>query len=51
LTLDDMATRIGTTREMVCRVLYRFADKKLINVTRTEFVLTDRDGLSCLVDY
>ncbi len=50
LTLDDMATRIGTTREMVCRVLYRFADKKLINVTRTEFVLTDRDGLSRLVD-
>jgi CRP-like cAMP-binding protein len=50
LTLDDMATRIGTTREMVCRVLYRFADKKLINVTRTEFVLTDRDGLSHLAD-
>jgi CRP-like cAMP-binding protein len=50
LTLDDMAARIGTTREMVCRVLYRFADKNLINVTRTEFVLTDRDGLSSLVD-
>ncbi len=50
LTLDEMATRIGTTREMVCRVLYRFADKKLINVTRTEFVLNDRDGLSRLAD-
>jgi CRP/FNR family transcriptional regulator, cyclic AMP receptor protein len=50
MTLDDMATRIGTTREMVCRVLYRFADKRLINVTRTEFVLTDRDGLSHLAD-
>jgi len=50
LTLDDMATRIGTTREMVCRVLYRFSDKKLIDVTRTEFVLTDRDGLSRLAD-
>jgi CRP-like cAMP-binding protein len=50
LTLDEMADRIGTTREMVCRVLYRFADKKLINVTRTEFVLTDRAGLSRLVD-
>lgn len=45
LTLDEMAARIGTTREMVCRVLYRFADKKLIDVTRTEFVLTDKDGL------
>ena len=48
LTLDEMAARVGTTREMVCRVLYRFADKKLINVTRTEFILTDRDGLSRL---
>lgn len=50
LTLDELATRIGTTREMVCRALYRFADQKLINVTRTEFVLTDRDGLSRLAD-
>ncbi len=47
-TLDEMAARIGTTREMVCRALYRFEDKKLIRVTRTEFVLTDRDGLARL---
>ncbi len=46
LTLDEMAARVGTTREMVCRALYRFAGRGLINVTRTEFVLTDRDGLS-----
>jgi CRP-like cAMP-binding protein len=46
LTLDEMAARIGTTREMVCRALYRFADKKLIDVTKTEFVLTDKKGLS-----
>ncbi len=50
LTLDEMAARIGTTREMVCRALYRFADKNLINVTRTEFVLTDQDGLSHLAE-
>jgi len=48
LTLDEMAARIGTTREMVCRALYGFSDKKLIEVTRTEFVLTDRDGLARL---
>lgn len=46
LTLDEMAARVGTTREMVCRALYRFAGKKLIDVTRTEFVLTDKDGLA-----
>jgi CRP/FNR family transcriptional regulator len=50
LTLDEMAARVGTTREMVCRVLYRFADQNLINVTRTEFILTDRDGLASLAD-
>jgi CRP-like cAMP-binding protein len=50
LTLDEMAARLGTTREMVCRVLYRFADKKLINVTRTEFILTDQQGLSGMLD-
>lgn len=50
LTLDEMAARIGSTREMVCRALYNFSDKKLIEVTRTEFVLTDREGLSQFVE-
>jgi CRP/FNR family transcriptional regulator len=50
LTLDEMAARIGSTREMVCRALYGFSDRKLIEVTRTEFVLTDREGLSQLVE-
>lgn len=50
LTLDDMAARIGSTREMVCRALYSFSDKKWIEVTRTEFVLTDREGLSRLIE-
>jgi CRP-like cAMP-binding protein len=48
LTLDEMAARIGSTREMVCRALYGFSDKKLIEVTRTEFVLTDHEGLARL---
>lgn len=50
LTLDEMAARVGTTREMVCRALYRFADRDLIEVTRTEFVLTDRKGLTRLAE-
>jgi CRP-like cAMP-binding protein len=45
LTLDDMAARIGSTREMVCRLLQRFADDELIKITRTEFEITDRDRL------
>ena len=45
LTLDQMAAHIGTTREMVCRLLYRFSDQELIHITRTEFVLSDKSGL------
>lgn len=45
LTLDQMAAHVGSTREMVCRLLYRFSDQKLIHITRTEFVLNNRSGL------
>ncbi|HSB66222.1 MAG TPA: Crp/Fnr family transcriptional regulator [Anaerolineales bacterium] len=46
LTLDDMAARIGTTREVVCRFLQRFADQDLIKITRTDFEITDRERLA-----
>ena len=49
LTLDDMAARIGTTREMVCRLLQRFADQELIKITRTEFEITDLDRLTIMM--
>jgi len=42
LTLEEMASRIGTTREMVCRHLYRFAEKGAIQIKRTELRITDR---------
>jgi len=48
LTLDDMAARIGSTREMVCRHLYHFADKGAIQINRTEFKITDQDLLRFL---
>jgi hypothetical protein len=40
-----MAARIGSTREMVCRLLQRFADQELIKITRTEFEITDRERM------
>ena len=46
LTLDDMAARIGSTREMVCRFLHRFADEGIIDITRTEFRVMDSKKLS-----
>lgn len=42
LTLDEMAARIGSTREMVCRILYRFAAQGAIQIKRTEFSFIDR---------
>jgi CRP/FNR family transcriptional regulator len=46
LTLDEMAARIGSTREMVCRFLHRFADDGIIDITRTEFKVTDPKKLA-----
>lgn len=45
LTLDDMASRIGTTREVVCRQLYKFAGQGLIDITRTELKITNKTSL------
>jgi CRP-like cAMP-binding protein len=45
MTLDEMAARIGSTREMVCRHLYHFADQGAILINRTEFKITDQDLL------
>jgi CRP-like cAMP-binding protein len=45
LTLDEMVVRIGSTRETVCRVLYRLAKEGSIHVKRTEFMITDREKL------
>ncbi|MBN1304503.1 MAG: Crp/Fnr family transcriptional regulator [Anaerolineales bacterium] len=45
LTLDEMAARIGSTREMVCRFLHQFSDEGIINITRTEFTITNKEKL------
>lgn len=42
LTLDEMASRVGTTREIVCRILYRFAEQGAIEINRTEFTFLNR---------
>lgn len=45
LTLDEIASRIGTTREVVCRFLHRLADEGFIDIKRTEFVIHDQRRL------
>ncbi|HMM28109.1 MAG: Crp/Fnr family transcriptional regulator [Chloroflexota bacterium] len=46
LTLDQIAAKIGTTREQTCRALYQFSDQNLITITRTELQLLDKAGLA-----
>ncbi len=45
MTLEEMAAITGTTPVMVCKLLSRFADAGLINVSRTDFELTDKDQM------
>ena len=48
LTLDQMAAHIGSTREMVCRALYKFADDGAIKINRTEFIISDETQLGAI---
>jgi len=48
LTLDEMAAHIGSTREMVCRILQRFSTQGIIEITRTEFTFTNWEHLARL---
>jgi CRP-like cAMP-binding protein len=50
LTLEDMAARIGTTREMVCRYLYRLAEEGAIEIRRTELRIKDRQLLESQIN-
>jgi CRP-like cAMP-binding protein len=45
VTLDEMAAYIGSTREMVCRMLQKLSGHGLIEITRTDFTFTNREGL------
>ena len=45
MMLDEMAAHVSTKREMVCRLLYEFADEGAIEINRTEFMIVDREKL------
>ncbi|KAA3659359.1 MAG: Crp/Fnr family transcriptional regulator [Chloroflexi bacterium] len=50
LTLDEMADGVGTTRELISRVLHRFDSEGLIDVSRTKFVFNDLAKLENLTE-
>lgn len=41
LTLDQMADRVSTTRELISKTSHRFADADLFRINRTEIGFTD----------
>ena len=45
LTLDEMADSIGTTRELVSKTLHRFAAEGMIEISRVQFIFTNRGDL------
>jgi CRP-like cAMP-binding protein len=48
-SLNELATMVASTPEVVCRVLHQFADEGLLGITRTRITLHDREGLERLV--
>jgi len=50
MTLDEMASKIGSTREVVCRLLYRFSDNNLIQIDRNKFILINKIELIKIAD-
>ncbi|NPA30945.1 MAG: Crp/Fnr family transcriptional regulator [Chloroflexi bacterium] len=48
LTLDEMAAMVGTSRELVSRVLQRLAREGVLQVRRRHFIFTDRRRLEQL---
>ncbi len=50
LTLDEMATMVGTTPVMVCKVLSQFADQGYLKVSRTEIEFIDGEQLEKVID-
>ncbi|MEA3351393.1 MAG: Crp/Fnr family transcriptional regulator [Chloroflexota bacterium] len=49
-TLNDLATMVASSPEVVCRILYDLQDKEMLEITRTQIVLHDRHSLSNLVE-
>lgn len=49
LTLEEMAVRIATSPEVVCRTLHQFHSNGLVEIKRASITLKDRQGLVNLI--
>lgn len=49
LTLEDMASMVASSPEVVCRVMYQFQDEGYLTVNRATITLNDKDNLEKMV--
>ncbi|MBN1453773.1 MAG: Crp/Fnr family transcriptional regulator [Anaerolineales bacterium] len=49
LTLEEMASMVATSPEVICRVLYQFQAEGLLKVNRASITLHDRERLEKLI--
>jgi len=49
LTLDQIASMVASSPEVICRTLYQLQRDGLLNVTRASITLQDRDALERLI--
>ena len=49
LTLEEMASMVASSPEVICRILYQFQDSGLLHVDRATITLRDRQGLENLI--
>jgi CRP-like cAMP-binding protein len=48
-TREELAQRLGTTRETAVRQLYQLKDKKLIDIKSHQILILDKAGLEKLL--
>ncbi len=49
MTLEEIASVLATSPEVVCRLLYQFQTDGILKVTRTRITLEDQDALKKLI--
>ncbi len=49
LGLNEIATMVASTPEVVCRILHQFRDEGVLEITRTRITLNNREALERIV--
>ncbi|MFU8773458.1 MAG: helix-turn-helix domain-containing protein [Anaerolineales bacterium] len=50
ITLGELASRLATSQEVVCRVLYQFQSEGILEVNRASISIQDLTALNRLVE-